>query len=113
MRTGKRACEQLVQFFKDRAALEEEYSKKLAKIAKNFMPRDELGSLKDVYEALRLEMDVSAKAHLDASNDMKAKFEKPTLDFLNGQSTVRKQVSLCVWLFMRIDVIYKPACGVC
>ncbi len=103
-RTGKRACEQLLQLFKERAAIEEDYAKRITKLNKSFQPKDEIGTLKDVYETLKQEMDVSAKVHLDACTELKNKFEKPFYEFIEAQSQTRKQVCwsdhlLNNWLF--------------
>ncbi len=91
-RTGKRACEQLLHLFKERAALEEEYAKRLAKLNKSFLPKDEIGSLKRVYESLKNEMEVSARIHADTAVNIKNNFEKPFGDFIEMQSQTRKQV---------------------
>ena len=93
-RTGKRACEQLLHLFKERAAIEEEYSKKIAKLNKSFLPKDEIGTLKRVYESLKAEMDVSARIHADAANNIRSNFEKSFADFIEQQSRTRKEVGL-------------------
>jgi hypothetical protein len=43
MKKAKKTSEDINNLMKERSLLEEEYSKKLSKLAKNFLPTDEIG----------------------------------------------------------------------
>ena len=43
MKAGKRTCEQLLLVFKERAIMEEEYGKRLARLAKSFKVIQDVG----------------------------------------------------------------------
>ncbi|KAJ3303060.1 hypothetical protein HDV03_004221 [Kappamyces sp. JEL0829] len=91
MKRSKRTSEEVYTLLKERAAIEEEYGKKLAKLAKNFTPlKEDKGTLLDSLDVLRNEMERSARTHLDLSQDLKAKLAVPLQDFIDSQAAVRK-----------------------
>ena len=77
--------------FQQRASIELEYGNKLAKLA-NQCNFDDLGSFGDVLDTLKLELQKTAKVHVDAGLDTRLKIEKPIQDFFSSQNTIRKQV---------------------
>lgn len=46
MRQGKHVCEEVHAMLKERASIEEEYGKRLGKLAKTFSPKEEIGYAK-------------------------------------------------------------------
>ncbi|KAJ3068989.1 hypothetical protein HDU98_007915 [Podochytrium sp. JEL0797] len=90
MKNGKHVTAEVVQLFKERAAIEEEFGKRLAKLAKAFTTAEEIGSLRESLDLVKSELETSARAHLDIANEIRLQLEKPVSDFLNQQSVVRK-----------------------
>lgn len=90
LRAGKHVCEELYAFLKERASIEEEYGRRLAKLTKNFNPKEEIGTLRGALDTIKAEVEKSSKVHTDLSNDIKAKLEKPLGDFITTQSGIRK-----------------------
>ncbi|OBZ69920.1 Cell division control protein 15 [Grifola frondosa] len=68
MRGATRTMEELRNFWKERASIEEQYAKRLAALAKATLGRDEIGAA-FVTRALRLETDKQASSHLLVAQD--------------------------------------------
>ncbi|KAJ3121355.1 hypothetical protein HK100_012413 [Physocladia obscura] len=93
MKNGKHVTSEISALFKERAAIEEEFGKRLAKLAKSFTTNEEIGKFRTLRESLDLvktELETSARAHLDIANEIRIQLEKPCMDFVGQQSTVRK-----------------------
>ncbi|KAH9254997.1 hypothetical protein BASA81_006942 [Batrachochytrium salamandrivorans] len=90
MKQGKHLSEEVHAMLKERSSMEEDYGKRLSKLAKTFNPRDELGTLRESLDVVRLELERSARAHLDLANELRAKLEKPLHEFITTQSGLRK-----------------------
>ncbi|KAL2914753.1 formin-binding protein [Polyrhizophydium stewartii] len=90
MKQGKHLCEEVHSMLRERANMEEEYGKRLSKLAKTFNPKDELGTLRESLDVLRTELERSGRAHIDLSAELRSKLEKPLQEFIATQSTIRK-----------------------
>ncbi|KAJ3326517.1 hypothetical protein HDU76_012862 [Blyttiomyces sp. JEL0837] len=90
MRAGKHVSEEVHALLKERASIEEDYGKRLAKLAKTFSTREEIGTTKDALDVVRVELESSARAHLDVANEIRGQLEKPLAEFLANQSGIRK-----------------------
>ncbi|KAI8914485.1 hypothetical protein EDD86DRAFT_186441, partial [Gorgonomyces haynaldii] len=90
MKQGKHVSEEVFNLMKERASIEEEYGKRLSKLAKNFATKEELGTLRDGLDAVKNELEKSARAHLELANDLKVKIEKPLAEFMSTQTQIRK-----------------------
>ncbi|KAJ3007248.1 UNVERIFIED_CONTAM: hypothetical protein HDU68_003619, partial [Siphonaria sp. JEL0065] len=90
MKNGKHVTAEVGALFKERAAIEEEFGKRLAKLAKAFTTTEEIGTLRESLDLVKAELETSARAHLDIANEIRIQLEKPVTDFLAGQSVVRK-----------------------
>ncbi|KAI8614456.1 hypothetical protein BC830DRAFT_1169424 [Chytriomyces sp. MP71] len=90
MKNGKHVTAEIASVFKERAAIEEEFGKRLAKLAKTFTTTEEMGTLRESLDLVKSELETSARAHLDIANEIRLQLEKPTMDFLASQSVVRK-----------------------
>lgn len=90
MKTSKHVSNDILQLFKERSLIEEDYARKLAKLAKAFNSREEIGSLRDSIDVVKTELEESAKAHFEASVAFKNTLEKPLADFIYNQNSVRK-----------------------
>lgn len=94
MKRSKRTSEELNQLLKERSLIEEEYGKKLAKLAKNFAPAEEIGTLGDSLVVIRNELEQNARAHLDLANDIRTKLAQPLQELIDTQGSIRKNVFL-------------------
>ncbi len=94
MKRGKRTLIEVQALLKERSIIEEEYGKRLEKLAKNFTPTEEIGTLRDSLSVMRNELEKDARAHLDLAQDINTKLSTPLQEFIDTQSSIRKNVSL-------------------
>ncbi|TFK50867.1 hypothetical protein OE88DRAFT_1680736 [Heliocybe sulcata] len=90
MRGAVRTMEELRNFWKERAAIEEDYAKRLAKLTKIPLGRDEIGELRNSLDTLRLETDKQATFHLQLSQQIRTDLEGQTATFCARQAHHRK-----------------------
>ena len=95
MRIGKQSCVDVVEVIAARALIEDEYSKKLLKLARSTVGKDETGTMKSALDELRTEMEFCANTHATLAVELKSKCEKPLADFVNEQSVVRLWICRC------------------
>ncbi|KAG8742944.1 hypothetical protein FRC10_000732 [Ceratobasidium sp. 414] len=88
MRGATRTAEELRAFWKERALIEEDYAKRLQKLAKTVLGRDEIGS----FDSLRLETDKQSNSHMGLASQIKKDLEAPIGDFIAKQATHRKNI---------------------
>ncbi|PPQ78981.1 hypothetical protein CVT25_002265 [Psilocybe cyanescens] len=81
MRGAARTMEELKVFWKERASIEEEYAKRLTKLAKMTLGRDEIGELRNSLDTVRLETDRQAGYHLNLSQQIRTELEAPAATF--------------------------------
>lgn len=89
MRDGKHACVDVHDVIAARAAIEDDYSKRLSKLAKATIGKDEIGTMKEALDTLRAELEQCAASHANLAAELKAKAERPLAEFINEQSAVR------------------------
>ncbi|KAJ3125064.1 hypothetical protein HK098_000621 [Nowakowskiella sp. JEL0407] len=94
LRQGKHICEQVLTLVKERAAIEEDYAKKLAKLAKTFSPKEEIGTLREALDTLRTQLEISAKTHAAMASDVRTQIEKRLQENMAIQAAVRKKVEI-------------------
>ncbi|KAG0324680.1 Proline-serine-threonine phosphatase-interacting protein 2 [Dissophora globulifera] len=90
MRHAKLTCQEILGMFQARAALEEEYGKKLLKLSKSPLGKDELGSLRDSLDVVRYEIEATGKSHVELAGKMRDQLELALAEFNNGQKDMRK-----------------------
>ncbi|KAJ3201888.1 hypothetical protein HDU82_007806 [Entophlyctis luteolus] len=90
MKNGKHATAEVVAMFKERASIEEEFGKRLARLAKSFTTNEEIGTLRESLDLVKSELETSARAHLDIANEIRVQLEKPMTEFITQQSGTRK-----------------------
>ncbi|KAI8913016.1 hypothetical protein DFJ77DRAFT_466360 [Powellomyces hirtus] len=96
MKQGKHVCEEVHAMLKERAAIEDDYGKRMAKLSKSFSPKEEIGTLRDSLEVVRSEIEKCAKAHTELAQEIRVKLEKPLSDFITTQSGIRKNQNMIV-----------------
>jgi len=82
--------EELKTFWKDRAAIEDDYAKRLAKLAKLTLGKDEIGELRNSLDTIRLETDKQAGYHLNLAQQIRTDLEGQTTAFLARQGHFKK-----------------------
>uniref|UniRef100_A0A060T2E7 ARAD1A01232p n=1 Tax=Blastobotrys adeninivorans TaxID=409370 RepID=A0A060T2E7_BLAAD len=92
MRSSKQTCEEVWNFYKERMAIEEEYSRKLNSLAKKPLGSSETGTLRDALDVVLSTTQNMAKSHADAANNMKAELAGPLENFATSMRQRRKAV---------------------
>ncbi|EEB95992.1 hypothetical protein MPER_04949, partial [Moniliophthora perniciosa FA553] len=92
MRGAARTTDSLRNFWKERAAIEEDYAKRLYELSRTVIGKDETGELRNALDTLHLETEKMAKAHLDLAQQIRGEMEDPTTALLNKQIEHRKVV---------------------
>ncbi|KAG1851327.1 hypothetical protein DFJ58DRAFT_426484 [Suillus subalutaceus] len=90
MRGAARTMEELRNFWKERSAIEEDYAKRLAKLAKMSIGKDEIGELRNSVDTLRLETDKQAGFHLQLSQQIRNDLEGQAAAFSARQQHHKK-----------------------
>ncbi|CAG8508515.1 5191_t:CDS:10 [Acaulospora morrowiae] len=90
LKQAKRTCEEIKAMYHERAMIEEEYAKRLSRLSKFPLGKDETGALRDALEVTRLEMEESAKSHMNLSQKMRTGLEQNLSDFITKQKEKRK-----------------------
>ncbi|KAJ3499608.1 hypothetical protein NLJ89_g10081 [Agrocybe chaxingu] len=90
MRGATRTMEELKNFWKERAVIEEDYAKRLAKLSKMTLGRDEIGDLRVSLDTVRSEIERQAGFHLNLSQQIRTELEVPTAAFHSRQLQHKK-----------------------
>ncbi|KIK61068.1 hypothetical protein GYMLUDRAFT_43180 [Collybiopsis luxurians FD-317 M1] len=90
MRGAMRTMDELRNFWKERAAIEEDYAKRLGKLAKQTLGRDEIGELRNSLDTIRLETDKQSTFHLTVAQQIKNDLEAQAATFCTKQNHHKK-----------------------
>ncbi|KAL1745761.1 hypothetical protein HDZ31DRAFT_35741 [Schizophyllum fasciatum] len=90
MRGAARTTDELRNFWKERASLEEDYAKRLAKLAKGSLGRDEIGELRNSLDTIRAETERQAGFHLQLAQQIRTDLEGSSTDFYARQVQHKK-----------------------
>ncbi|KAJ3860587.1 SH3 domain-containing protein [Lentinula novae-zelandiae] len=96
MRGGVRTIEGLKGFWKERAAIEEDYAKRMGELAGVDFGRDEIGELRNSLTTLQLETTKLAQTHLQLANQIRSEMEDPAAAMLNKLSDHKRLVMSAV-----------------
>ncbi|KAG6332130.1 hypothetical protein ID866_6960 [Astraeus odoratus] len=102
MRGAGRTMEELKNFWKERAAIEEDYSKRLAKLAKMTVGKDEIGELRNSIDTLRLETDKQAGCHMQLAHQIRADLENQAAAFVAKQQHHKKMFQAAIEKEIRV-----------
>ncbi|KAF7350895.1 SH3-domain-containing protein [Mycena sanguinolenta] len=92
MRGATRTTDELRNFWKERAVIEEEYSNRLLNLAKATLGKDEIGELRNSLDTLRLETEKQGTTHLQLASQIRTELEVQTTALLNKQIAHRKNL---------------------
>ncbi|KAG8920792.1 hypothetical protein FRC02_000696, partial [Tulasnella sp. 418] len=96
MRGAARTMDELRGFWKERIAIEEDYAKRLGKLAKLPIGRDEIGDLRMALDNLRMETEKQSNAHLNFVQEMRREIETPVADFITKQNNHKKTFQVTI-----------------
>ena len=102
MSDSKRTNEEIRLFYKERAAIEDEYAKKLTKLSKVPMGDAELGTIQASIEVLKRETASMAEAHAKTANLLRTDLEEPHTTLSNSIRERRKLVRDKDWLSLEL-----------
>ncbi|KAL1945469.1 hypothetical protein VTO73DRAFT_2320 [Trametes versicolor] len=87
-----RTMEELKGFWKERAAIEEQYAKRLASLAKITLGRDEIGELRASLDTLKQETEKQAHSHLLVAQAIRNDLEGSSTAFVGRQQQHKRNV---------------------
>ncbi|GFF87698.1 septation protein imp2 [Aspergillus lentulus] len=90
MHGAKVTCDELKTFYNIRAAIEDEYSRKLMALCRKPLGTHETGSLRSSFDVVRGETESIAKSHAAIAAQMKRELEEPLIAFAGGSKERRK-----------------------
>ncbi|KAH0828972.1 hypothetical protein J3R83DRAFT_2404 [Lanmaoa asiatica] len=90
MRGAARTMEELRNFWKERSTIEEDYAKRLAKLAKMPIGKDEIGELRNSIDTFRLETDKQAGFHSQLAQQIRTDLEGQVGAFVTKQQHHKK-----------------------
>ncbi|KAL4810427.1 hypothetical protein BDV18DRAFT_57352 [Aspergillus unguis] len=90
MHAAKTSCDELKTWYNIRAAIEDEYARKLLTLCRKPLGSNESGSLRASFDTMRGETEAIAKAHAAIAGQMKRELEEPLLAFAGGNKERRK-----------------------
>ncbi|KAF9739935.1 hypothetical protein PMIN06_011762 [Paraphaeosphaeria minitans] len=92
MHNAKVTSDELKSFYAARAAIEDEYSRKLLNLARKPLGSSESGTLRLSFDVIRGEVETMGKAHQSVAQQMKTELEEPLQAFAGGMKERRKIV---------------------
>lgn len=90
MKASQRTLDDLKSLYKERAEIEAEYAKRLAKLSRQPLGHSETGALKAAFDVVKVELDTTSRTHADLANMIKKDLEGAVSDFANKSWNSRK-----------------------
>lgn len=94
----------LLTFVIARAAIEEEYSRKLLSLCRKSLGSSEAGTLRSSLDVMRGEVESMGKAHQAIAGQMKSELEEPLAAFAGGMKERRKIVQVGIEKLLKVKV---------
>ncbi|KAL1958255.1 hypothetical protein VTO42DRAFT_4763 [Malbranchea cinnamomea] len=92
MHNAKVTCDELKYFYSTRAAIEDEYARKLLALCRKPLGSCEMGTLRASLDTVRGETEAIGKTHSAIASQMKSELEEPLAAFAGGMKERRKIV---------------------
>ncbi|XP_065183116.1 proline-serine-threonine phosphatase-interacting protein 1-like [Sycon ciliatum] len=92
LKDGKKMSQDLEDFIKARAKIEETYAKDMQRLARNAHGETELGTLRTSWDSLKYETESCSREHFAVSQRMSSELEKAVKDFKEKQRDARKKI---------------------
>lgn len=104
MHNAKVTSDELKTFYNARAAVEEEYARKLLAICRKPLGSCESGTLRASLDVMRGEVESMGKAHQTIAAQMKSELEEPLAAFAGGMKERRKIVQTGIEKLLKVKV---------
>lgn len=104
MHNAKITCDELKAFYNTRAAIEDEYSRKLLSLCRKPLGSSEAGTLRASLDVLRGEVEAIGKAHQNIAGQMKSELEEPLAAFSGGMKERRKIVQAGIEKLLKVKI---------
>ncbi|KAI9717256.1 MAG: hypothetical protein M1812_004783 [Candelaria pacifica] len=104
MHNAKVTCDELKAFYNTRAAVEDEYSRKLLSLCRKPLGSSEAGSLRASLDVMRGEVEAIGKAHQNIAAQMKSELEEPLAAFSGGMKERRKIVQSGIEKLLKVKI---------
>lgn len=88
----KHTAEEIRAFYKERASIEEEYSRRLTALSRKALGSHEVGTLKSALETIRSNTESLGKSHSNAAQQFRTELEEPLGSFSGNLRSRRKTV---------------------
>ncbi|WVF72380.1 hypothetical protein IAT40_007195 [Kwoniella sp. CBS 6097] len=96
LRGAGRTVEELRSYWKERAAIEEDYAKRLTKLSRTTLGKDEVGDLADALQHLLAETAQQANYHSSLGNEIRQTVEQPTTELGSRLHNLKKGLQASV-----------------
>nr|XP_018264103.1 septation protein imp2 [Kwoniella dejecticola CBS 10117]OBR86261.1 septation protein imp2 [Kwoniella dejecticola CBS 10117] len=90
LRGAGRTVDEMRGFWRERAAIEEDYAKRLNKLSKHAIGKDEIGDLSDALQHLLNETAAQGAYHASLGNEIRQTVENPTVELAGRLSNLKK-----------------------
>ena len=88
----KQTAEEIKTFYKERAAIEEDYAKRLMSLSRKSLGAHEVGTLKTALDDIRITTEALGKTHSNAASQFKVELDDPLTAFNSTLRTRRKAI---------------------
>ncbi|KAI9592096.1 hypothetical protein BDF19DRAFT_452704 [Syncephalis fuscata] len=109
LRQAKQTVVQVQNMFAQRASIEEEYGKKLLKLSKASLGREETGTVQSSLGSIRNEMEFVGRSHLELAALIRSELEQTTIAFLATQKEQRKSHTAVIERSMRTKALHTAS----
>ncbi|TIC10351.1 hypothetical protein E3Q10_02841 [Wallemia mellicola] len=90
IKSSAKTIDDLKLFWKERASIEDDYARKLAKLSRFLVGSNETGAIRDSLDTLSVELEQTSQNHFNLSQNMRRELEVPTSDWSNRMSNFKK-----------------------
>ncbi|KHJ32309.1 putative contractile ring protein imp2 [Erysiphe necator] len=92
MHNAKQTCDELKSFYSSRAAIEDEYARKLLSLSRKSLGSQESGTLRVSLDVVKGEVEQMGKSHQNIASQIKTELEEPLAAFSGAMKERRKIV---------------------
>ncbi|POS88126.1 hypothetical protein EPUL_000509 [Erysiphe pulchra] len=92
MHNAKQTCDELKAFYSSRAAIEDEYARKLLSLSRKALGSQESGTLRASLDVVKGEVEQMGKSHQNIASQIKTELEEPLAAFSGAMKERRKIV---------------------
>ncbi|AOW06141.1 hypothetical protein B0I73DRAFT_127420 [Yarrowia lipolytica] len=105
MKNSKQTNEEVRLFYKERIAIEEEYSKRMLALSRKSLGAVETGSLQSCLETIRQDTEAMGKSHATAAQQLKSQLEEPLVAFNSSMRERRKTTQQTVEKLLKAKIM--------